>query len=190
MGAANKTLRADERHITKSASLGRAGGLKFAAAGSGIGLAARHPIGEPPDGGHRPRQGPYCLVAQQLSYFHVIVDWLRRCRGGSSICLAVRVRNLVDGSEGRDCRSWQTFAASPAEPGNLPWLSAAPVRACTLQVSRRGNRIAPLARVSREQRFGGSPFAVHRLVIEAERRLANRRNHRDAPAAPHQAIAR
>jgi hypothetical protein len=50
---------------------------------------------------------------------------LARSRGGSSMCLLARsmcllarVRSLVDGSEGPDCRNCQTFAASPAEPGD------------------------------------------------------------------------
>jgi hypothetical protein len=38
------------------------------------------------------------------------------------VCLAARVRSFVGGSLGRDCRNCQTFPASPAEPGELPWL--------------------------------------------------------------------
>jgi len=40
------------------------------------------------------------------------------------VCLAAHVRSLVGGSLGRDRRNCQTFAASPAEPGDLPWLLA------------------------------------------------------------------
>jgi hypothetical protein len=38
------------------------------------------------------------------------------------MCLAACVRSLVGGSGGHDCRNCQTFAASSAEPGDLPWL--------------------------------------------------------------------
>src|SRR5215470_14272426 len=56
----------------------------------------------------------YRLFAQAL---------LRRSIDGISfVCLAAHVRSLVGGSLGRDRRNCQTFAASPAEPGDLPWL--------------------------------------------------------------------
>src|SRR5215470_14729682 len=58
----------------------------------------------------------YRLFAQAL---------LRRSIDGISfVCLAAHVRSLVGGSLGRDRRNCQTFAASPAEPGDLPWLLA------------------------------------------------------------------
>ena len=58
--------------------------------------------------------------------FCVINFWLRCLTGhrpNSFVCLAARVQCFVGGSLGRDCRNCQTFAASPAEPGDLPVIS-------------------------------------------------------------------
>jgi hypothetical protein len=113
------------------------GALRVEPLKAAIGVAGAPPICGPPEGGSWVPRLVCCVLQLRIrfvSYTGEVPRSIVRIRlcglglpmrsrssvdGALLVHLATRARRFVDGRLWRDCRKCQTFAASPAEPGDL-----------------------------------------------------------------------
>jgi hypothetical protein len=113
------------------------GALRVEPLKAAIGVAGAPPICGPPEGGSWVPRLVCCVLQLRIrfvSYTGEVPRSIVRIRlcglgfpmrsrssvdGALLVHLATRARRFIDGRLWRDCRKCQTFAASPAEPGDL-----------------------------------------------------------------------
>jgi hypothetical protein len=111
-----------DQNVSSKYPPAKPGALRVEPLKAAIGVAGAPPICGPPEGGSWvPRL--VCCVLQLRIRFVSYTGEVPRARssvdGALLVHLATRARRFVDGRLWRDCRKCQTFAASPAEPGDL-----------------------------------------------------------------------